>query len=158
MERTKGFWAIVFRPKLALAFASCALVAVAGWYAMTRQNAETTVVQLPNVEKIPTNTQNVPKVDVIQTPVNQPVIALSDIPKTDIQNYINDNLTDFDDAVFIEHAPQLAEVQITKVPAEAQLPTHSKSGLTEAELELYLKENLEEEDSDGSNNKLYRRD
>ena len=166
LERTKGFLATIFQPKLALAFASCALVAVAGWYALTRQNSatsvlpnsETSVMLSPNVEKMPTHTENVPTTDAIQTPVNQAVIALSDIPKTEIQSYINDNLTDFDEAVFIEHAPQLAEVSTTKVPVEVQPLTHPKSGLTEAELELYLKENLEEGDSDGSNNKLQRRD
>ena len=162
LERTKGFLATIFAPKLALAFASCALVAVAGWYAWTRQNgativlpnSETMVMQSPNAGNTPMNVENVPTMDATQTPVNQPVIALSDIPKADIQNYINDNLTDFDEAVFIEHAPQLAEVETIKVPVEAQPPTHPKSGLTEEELELYLKENLEEGDSDGSNNKL----
>ncbi len=162
LERAKGFSATIFAPKLALAFASCALVAVAGWYAWTRQNDaaivlpsfETTVVKSPNVEKMPTNGENLPTTNATQTSVNQPVIALSDIPKTEIQNYINDNLIDFDEAVFIEHAPQLAEIQTTKAAAAAQPLTHPKSGLTEEELELYLKENLEEEDSDGSNNKF----
>jgi hypothetical protein len=153
--RLNGFLATIFQPKLALAFASLVLVATAGWYALTHQSATTTVVGTPQTAVIetPKLEQTLPT-NGIQVIDNQEFTTLSNIPKTDIQDYINDNLNDFDEALLIEHAPQLADISIEKKATEAIELTHPKSGLTEEELELYLKEHGEEADNDGSDNNL----
>lgn len=162
LERAQGFLATIFQPKLALAFASLVLVALVGAYVLMRgndgktalPNTESTAMLSPNVENTPSNLENISTADNSQTIDNQYDSALSDIPKTDIQNYINENLSDFDESVFIEHAPQLADIEVKKEAATTLPLMHPKSGLTEEELELYLKENLEEGDTDGSDNKF----
>ena len=155
LARFQGVLTSVFQPKWAMPFASLALVAAAGWYALTREtrtttvltNPETAVVQVPNTEQTLQNNE-------LQTIDNQTFIGLDDVPKADIHAYINDNLTDFDEALLIEHAPKLAEVLVKKEEnTEGAKTTHPDSGLTEEELEQYLKENTED-DSDGSNNKF----
>ncbi len=161
-ERFQGLFTSVFQPKWAVAFASLALVASAGWYALTRNttvttvlpNPETTLVQVPNAEQTLQNND-------AQIVDNQAFVGLDDVPQADIHAYINDNLTDFDEALLIDNAPKLAEVLIKKEEntdlsrdyREGGKATHPDSGLTEEELEQYLKENTED-NTDGSNNKL----
>ena len=154
-ERFKGVFTSVSPPKWAMAFASLAFVAAAGWYALTREttatvapsNHQTTSVDLPNAEQ---PIQNIEP----QIVDNQVFAGLNAMEKADIHAYITDNLSDFDEALLIEHAPKLADVLVKKEEnTEGVKTTHPDSGLTEEELEQYLKENAEE-DSDGSNNKL----
>lgn len=154
-ERFQGFFTSVSLPKRAMAFASLALVAAAGWYALTREttaiiapsNPQTAVVEVPNETQIGQN--NTP-----QIVDNQLFVGLDAIEKADIHAYITDNLSDFDEALLIEHAPKLADALVKKEEnTEGVKTVHPDSGLTEEEIEQYLKENAED-DSDGFNNKF----
>lgn len=153
-ERFQGFFNGAFQPKWAMGFAAFTLVAAAGWYALSREataiiepsNPQTAIVEVPN--ETPIEQRDAP-----QVADNQLFTGLGAIGKTDIHAYINDNLSDFDEALLIENAPKLAEVLVKKEEnTEGVKTVHPDSGLTEEELEQYLKENAEE-DSDGSNNK-----
>jgi hypothetical protein len=161
-ERFQTVFTSVFQPKWAMAFASLAFVAAAGWYALTRETTatsilthpETTVVQVPNSEQTIQNNEP-------QIIENQMFAGLEAIENADIHAYINDNLSDFDEALLIDNAPKLAEVLVKKEEntdlsrdyREGIKTVHPSSGLTEEELEQYLKENAED-DTGGSNNKL----
>ena len=155
LARFQSVFTDVFQPKWAMAFASLALVVAAGWYALTREttvttapsNQEIAVVQVPNAE--PSLQHNAP-----QMMDNQAFVGLDDVPKADIHAYINNNLTDFDEALLIDNAPKLADILVVKEKnTEGPKAVHPDSGLTEEELELYLRENAEE-NTDGFNNKL----
>lgn len=155
LERLQGFFASVFQPKWAISLAALALVATVGWYALTKNTTTNTVVPIPETIVLqPQLSPQTPESITPQTIDNQLFTGLEDVPKADIHAYINDNLSDFDEALLVEHAPQLAEIIIKKEALETPQLTHPKSGLTEEELEMYLKENAEEDDSDGSNNKF----
>jgi hypothetical protein len=160
--RFEAFVTTIFSRKWAMAYASGALVAAAGWYALTRQTpiekgvptTQTVVTQTPIEAQMPVSIEP-------QASVNSTDIALNDVPKAAIQAYINDNLTDFDEALLLEHVPQLAEVSMKDASSpeigthtEEDKPKHPESGLTEEELELYLKEHPEDGDLDSSDNNL----
>ncbi len=154
-ERFQGFFNNAFQLKWAMGFASLALVVAVSWYALTREttaaiapfNPQTAIVEVPSEMPIEQN-------NALQIIDNQTFVAFGEIEKADINVYINNNLSDFDEALLIEHAPKLADVLIKKEEnTEGGKTVHPDSGLTEEELEQYLKENAED-DSDGSNNKL----
>ena len=154
-ERFQVIFTDIFQPKLVIGFAALALVAAAGWYALTRETTATIAPSHPQTAVVdgskdaPIEQNNAP-----QTVDNQAFAGLDAIENADIHAYINDNLSDFDEALLMEHAPKLADVLVQKEQnTEGGKTVHPDSNLTEEELEQYLKENAEE-DSDGSNNKL----
>ncbi len=153
--RFQGIFTDVFQPKWAMGFASLALIAAAGWYALTQETTTTPVLKNPEIPivQVPSSEQVLPNSEP-QIVDNQLFNKLDAIEKADINAYINDNLSDFDEALLIEHAPKLADILAQKEEnTEGGKTVHPDSGLTEEELEQYLKENADE-DSDGSNNKL----
>jgi hypothetical protein len=147
-ERLKSLFAPNLQPKLAMAFASIALVIAGSWYAMTRKT-----------EEIVTNS---PQIAVNQLP-NEPIIApigenkmidltpqnsvKKEAPKLEIGTKATDNLTQSEREIDSEKAPKLADT-------EGSLLKHPESGLTEEELESYLIDTAEEGDLDGSDNKF----
>jgi hypothetical protein len=152
LTRLKDFLSVVSPPKLVMAFASLALVAVAGWWIITPKMPvnnvsvpEMTVVQSPNME------QAVPTAEPI-TPAKTPVVAskivtLNDVPNEEIDAYISDNLVDFDGLLSNQKASKLADTEGGEI-------THPQSGLTEEELETYLADTMEDSDLDSSDNNL----
>ncbi len=150
LTRLQGFLSVVSPPRWAMAFASLALVAVVGWWIFTPkmpvidvQVPEMTVVQSPNVEQVspavePTNPAKTPV-------VASKVVTLKDVPNEEIDAYISDNLADFEGALSNQNAAKLADTEGVKT-------THPQSGLTEAELEAYLADTMEDSDLDSSDN------
>lgn len=137
----KSWLSTIFEPKMALSVLTLVLVLGAGWYVINQQKTEA-------VE----NTES----DVVT--------------REDVHNYINDHLEDFKEEEILlafadikpnKVAENEAEIKIVEpvlttpdVPENQAAPTHPKSGLTEEELENYLKEHLKDDDLDASQSKL----
>jgi hypothetical protein len=170
--RLQSYWGLVFQPKYGFALASLALVMTASWYVFKPKSIDNqaVVVQVtPNESPQATETPlaNMPPTAKINespksTVVPNDKLVLNDVPKADIESYIKDNLGEFDDNSVAEKTPKLADARIKKENTDLSSGTHEgfnrthpQSGLTEEELELYLKDTLEEGIlDDGSDNKL----
>jgi hypothetical protein len=155
LGRLQDFAGSLLRPRVALAFGSCLIVAFAAWFMLGSKQSpnmvsEPTVAiptngeQLPNTTELPNgvknteNSENTPRnganalENVDKAPKTMPNegIALSQTPTKSMDTEGVNPLTD-----------------------EAKL-THPQSGLTEEELAQYLEENTDDSDSDGSDNNL----
>ena len=129
VERINSWLSIAFQPKWALSALAFALVAGAGWYAVQEQ--KTTPIA-----------------------VEQPIAVTHE----EVQNYVKDNIEDFKEEEIVSALtePKKVDNEEKSVNTESNdiKPTqkaepvlkHPKSGLTEAEIEQYLKENLDERD------------
>jgi hypothetical protein len=147
-ERLKSLFTPVSSPRLAMAFASLALVIVGSWYVLTRKTVEK-AANSPQiyVNQPPIAPQTTPSIDdkILEKPLKP--IVLENMPKAEMDTYIKDNLVDSEDLLTFENAPKLANTEGSKL-------THPQSGLTEEELESYLIDTAEEGDFDGSDNKF----
>ena len=153
--RFQGFLALLSPPKLAVAFASIALVVGASWYGLTRQSAGNGVNQARIVENQPQISVNQSPVTIEILPTVEPKTAATpstptvfkDVPNAEIETYITDNLMDITEDLAVENTPKRAHTEGSKL-------THSESDLTEEELEIYLKDAIEDSDSDGIDNQF----
>ena len=129
-NRISNWLSTVLQPKWALSALALLLVMAVGWYAVQQQ--KTTPIG-----------------------VEQPVVVTHEA----VQNYVKENIEDFneEDIVTAFEEPKMIEKveksldtkmpQITpSVQKSEKVPTHPQSGLTEAEIEQYLLENLDERD------------
>ncbi len=131
LNRISDWLSTVFQPKWALPALALALVVGAGWYAAQQQ--KTTLIA-----------------------VEQPVILTHEAA----QNYIKENIEDFKEEDIVTAFEEPKEVEkveksfdtestnvVPSVPPKLEkVLTHPQSGLTEAEIEQYLLENLDERD------------
>ncbi len=129
-NRISDWLLTAFQPKWALSALAFALVLVVGWYAVQQQ--KTTPID-----------------------VEQPVVVTHEAA----QNYVKENIEDFneeeiatafEEPKMIEKVAKSLDTETTNVtpsvPKLEKVPTHPQSGLTEAEIEQYLLENLDERD------------
>jgi hypothetical protein len=151
--RISNWLSKAFEPKMALSVFTLALVFSAGWYVINQQNKK-------NLD------------------TNEPEV----ITQEDIHGYINDHIDEFkEEEILLAYAetkpsktaeidaaedvksetknePEIKVVEPVlpkeKVQEEEKTLRHPKSGLTEEELEEYLKEHLEDADLDGTSGKL----
>lgn len=131
----------IFEPKMALSALTLALVLGAGWYVINQQKTKA----VGNIDS-----------DVVT--------------REDVHSYINDHIDEFKEEEILlafadtkpnkiaENEPDIKTIEPTlptpNVPENQVAPTHPKSGLTEEELENYLKEHLKDDDLDASDGKL----
>ncbi len=129
-SRINDWLSTAFQPKWALSTLALALVMVVGWYAVQQQKTAPLAVE-------------------------QPAIVIHETPQSDIKNNVAD--AQEKEAVTAFEGPKTAEKdvksfndEVTKttpsVPKLEKALTHPQSGLTEAEIEQYLLENLDERD------------
>jgi hypothetical protein len=137
INRITNWLSTIFEPKMALSALTLVLVLGAGWYVINQQDTKT--------------------VGNIDTDV---------VTREDVHNYINEHIDEFkEEEILLAFAdikpnkvaeneaeikivePVLPTPNVQKTPLE---PIHPKSGLTEEELEEYLKENLKDDDLDPS--------
>ncbi len=128
-QRINGWLSVVFQPKWALSALAFTLVVGAGWYAVQQQKTTPIAVEQPMSET-----------------------------HEEAQNYIKENIQDFkeEDIITAFTEPKKIDKEDKSVnkentdikPTQKVEPElkHPKSGLTEAEIEQYLKENLDERD------------
>ncbi len=134
-SRINNWLSVVLEPKMALSIGTFALVLGAGWYVMNQQ-------------KIP----------------NSDIVASEMVTQEEMHNYIHENIDEFKEEeillAFAETKPHktdgtLPEIKLVEPVSETPIEIqegksgalkHPKSGLTEEELEEYLKENLDDED------------
>jgi hypothetical protein len=138
-NRISGWLSTIFQPRMALAACGLALVVAAGWYVVRQQTPNSVVQNDPSVVGT-----EAPKNNGVETPINkangvetkesntkQPTVIGSNESKTqDTKTEIVDNQT----------VPKVLET------AKPSGITHPKSGLTEEEIEEFLKEALDDED------------
>lgn len=136
-NRIINWLSTIFEPKMALSVLTLVLVLGAGWYVIDQQKTGT----VENVES-----------DVVT--------------REDVHNYINEHIDEFkEEEILLAFAdtkssktaeneaeikivePVLPTPNVQETPLE---PIHPKSGLTEEELEEYLKEHLKDDDLDPS--------
>ena len=129
IQRISNWLSIIFQPKWALSALAFALVAGAGWYAVQQQ--KTTPIA-----------------------VEQPIAVTHE----EVQNYVKENIEDFKEEEIVTALTETKKVDFEEKSVTAESTTikpsqkaepvlkHPKSGLTEAEIEQYLKENLDEKD------------
>ena len=84
LERFQGWLSALWQPRIALAMATFALVASAGWYAMTRQKP--TVEPTVQIENVAASTE-------------------------EIHQYITTNIEDFDENLLLENAKNVADTE-----------------------------------------------
>ena len=137
INRITNWLSTIFEPKMALSALTLVLVLGAGWYVINQQDTKT--------------------VGNMDTDV---------VTREDVHNYINEHIDEFkEEEILLAFAdikpnkvaeneaeikivePVLPTPNVQKTPLE---PIHPKSGLTEEELEEYLKENLKDDDLDPS--------
>ncbi len=129
-HRINTWLSILFKPKWALSALAFALVLGAGWYAVQQQKS----TAISGV---------------------QPMVVTHE----EAQNYVKENIEDFkeedianafEEPKKIEKEEKLLDTQTTNllpsVPKLEKVLKHPQSGLTEAEIEQYLLENLDERD------------
>lgn len=130
VSRINGWLSTVFQPKWALYALALALVMVVGWY--TVQQQKMTLVAL-----------------------EQPVVATHEAAQNDIKDKAADvkeqeTTTAFDEPKKVDKVEKSVDSEMTHVIPSVQksekVLTHPQSGLTEAEIEQYLLENLDERD------------
>ena len=141
ISRIKNWLSTIFEPKMALSVLTLVLVLGAGWYVIDQQKTKAS----GNVES-----------DVVT--------------REDMHNYINDHIDEFKEEEILLAFADIKPSKIGENEAEIKIvdpvlptpnvqdkqiePTHPKSGLTEDELEEYLKEHLKDDDLDASDSKL----
>lgn len=129
-SRINDWLSTAFQPKWALSALALALVMVVGWYVVQQQRTTPIAVE-------------------------QPVVVTHEAA----QNYVKENIEDFNEeeiATAFEEPKMIGKVEksldseTTSVTPSVQksekVLTHPQSGLTEAEIEQYLLENLDERD------------
>ena len=129
-NRISDWLSTTFKHKWALSALAFALVMVVGWYAVQQQKPTPIAVE-------------------------QPVAVTHE----EAQNYIKENIEDFKEEEIVtafeepkevEKVEKLVDSETThvspSVPKLEKVLTHPQSGLTEAEIEQYLLENLDERD------------
>lgn len=117
-ERISGWLKVVLQPQYSMRLATVAFLGIAGWYFL-----KPTAVPQMSVDNC----------------------GLACVPKEEIQNYISENLKDFDEDLLLG--------QSTIADTEGSDATLKE--LSSDEIEQYLKENLDESDVNNlSNNKL----
>lgn len=129
-RRINGWLSTAFQPKWALSAFALVLVMVVGWYAVQQQRTTPVAVE-------------------------QPVVVTHE----EAQNYIKENIEDFKEEEIttafeepkkVEKKEKVLSIETTDVTPSVQksekVLKHPQSGLTEAEIEQYLLENLDERD------------
>ena len=147
LNRVSGWLSTVFQPRLALSALALAVVFGAGWYVINHQQSTTSV--------------NTNEPTVVMTEAIEPVTT------EEVGEYVNKNIDDFkEEEILLAMAEPKKMSPIESVldvrtfdstpnkPEIGKIPTHPKSGLTEEEIEEYLKENLDEGDLDIIGGKL----
>jgi hypothetical protein len=154
LGRLQDFVGSLLRPRVALAFGSCLIVALAAWFMLSSKQSPNTISeptvattngeQLPNTTELPNSVKNAEKL--ANTPQNADN-ALKNVDKS-TKTMPNEGIA------MSQNAIKSIDTEGSNALAnEAQL-THPQSGLTEEELVLYLEENTDENDTDGSDNNL----
>jgi hypothetical protein len=153
LGRLQDFVGSLLRPRVALAFGSCLIVALAAWFMMSSKQSPNTVTeptvatttgeQLPNTKELPNGAKNAG--NSATTPQNG-ANALKNGEKSP-------NTMPNEGVAMSQNPTKSMDTEgVNPLANEAQL-THPQSGLTEEELALYLEENTDENDSDGSDNR-----
>lgn len=129
-SRINDWLSTTFQPKWALSALALALVMVVGWYAVQQQKPAPLTVE-------------------------QPVVVIQEAPQSDVKDNIADAqekeaVTAFEEPKTVGKDMKSFNDGATKtapsVPKREKALTHPESGLTEAEIEQYLLENLDERD------------
>jgi hypothetical protein len=156
LGRLQDFLSDLLSPRLALALGSCLIVAVAAWFMLTPKKSTITVGESTASTTMPTSDGQLP------TATGQNGTSIVDKSASLPQNKTNAPEN-------VEKSPKSMPNEVTIKPQNSvksndteggsflatNIPlTHPKSGLTEEELALYLEENAEEIDTDGSDNNL----
>ena len=136
-SRLNNWFSAINAPRFAMIAGSLALFVAAGWYIIQQQ---------------------------------KPTVNTDTATTEEVKTYINEHIDEFKEediltAVADNKSPKIADKGTDKKNVEPTLPTpnvqdapsqlaHPKSGLTEEELEEYLKENLDENDIEPIGGKL----
>ena len=136
-SRLNNWFSAITAPRFAMVAGSLALFVAAGWYIVHQQ---------------------------------KPTVNTDTATTEEVKTYINEHIDEFKEediltAVADNKSPKMADKGTDKKSIEPTLPTpnmqdlpsqlaHPKSGLTEEELEEYLKENLDENDMEPIGGKL----
>ena len=134
-NRINDWLSIAFQPKWALSALAFALIVGAGWYAVQQQKTAVIAVEQP-IALTHEEAQNYVKENIQEFKEEDIVTALTESPKTNKEDKSVTNKS----------------TQIKPAQKEEPVLKHPKSGLTEAEIEQYLKENLDERDVYASGN------
>jgi hypothetical protein len=134
LNRIKSWLSAVLEPRMALSVCTLALILGAGWYVINQQKTPTSGIADSEM-----------------------------VTQEEMHNYIHENIDEFKEEeillAFAETKLNKAEGNTPEIKIVVPVPTtpieareekgvlkHPKSGLTEEELEEYLKENLDDED------------
>jgi hypothetical protein len=157
LERLQDFVGNLLRPQLALAFGTCLIVALGAWFWLTTKNATSAVTEPAVAATTATNGQELPKSTDLSSGVNNAETTATIPQNTDItpnSGTKSPNTTPNEVTAIPQNAVKLNDTEGGNNLADGTPITHPQSGLTEEELALYLEENMDENDSDSSDNKL----
>lgn len=138
-ERINIWLSTLLQPRLAFSVLGLALVVAAGWYAVDSQKAP---IVSPNEQTTMAVTE-APKNNVGEMPTNDNTNVAT------IENrHQQSTIVDIEDPKMVENKSAVVDSQKTPNKTEITPPLimHPKSGLTEEEIEEYLKEALADED------------
>ena len=135
LARINDWLSTLMQPKLALSVLAMALVIVAAWF-MVQKDKPTVGVDTPQVAVETSPVGNVNVSPIAKVKENETIAAISEPNKVNKMGQ--------------ETTAKAVEPTTTtpSTPLKTQPLTHPKSGLTEEEIEMYLKENLNDEDID----------
>jgi hypothetical protein len=155
LGRLQDFMGSLLRPRVALAFGSCLIVASAAWFMLGSKQSPNTVVeptvattttgeQLPNTTELPNSVKDA------ESSANTPENAANALKNVEKMPNAKPN----EGVATSQNSTKSMDTEgVNPLANEAKL-THPQSGLTEEELALYLEENTDENESDGSDNNL----
>ncbi len=148
--RLEAVFATILAQKRALAFASCALVFGVFLYVfMQKSNKNALIEPQIIVNQSPYAQQNLPnttpQITLNSSPSGTKTITLPDVPKAEIDDYLTNNLMDFDQQI-------VAENDQKSLNTEGVGLHHSAANLTEEEIEHYLAITAEDSDIEGIDN------
>jgi hypothetical protein len=157
LARLQDFMGSLLRPQLALAFGSCLIVALGAWFWLTAKNTTSTTIEPSVAATTPTNGHELPNAIELPNGVNNAETTATmthNAPNSPKSGAIVPNSTPNDVTTTPQNSIKSNDTEGANNLVNNAPLTHPQSGLTEEELAKYLEENTDEEDSDGSDNKL----